>query len=269
MSERNFTFDLGLPSAIEYLVKKLLGLTNAELLYSKVRESSANSLTAPNFCKQSLNELGVSFNLPLKQIEAIKNIKGPLIFVANHPFGAIDALLLITLMNEVRSEFKFIGNSILESFSEFDEVLIPVKIMDNNKNPFANAIQLRTALKFLKNGGLVGFFPAGEVASFSSFFSKEISEMPWSAHAGALMKHSRATIIPVYFEGKNSALFQYAGLVFPWLRISLLVREMLVYRKPVRFKLGNPIMYNEKFSKLSALEHSELLLAHTYALKKN
>ncbi|HKJ90089.1 MAG TPA: lysophospholipid acyltransferase family protein, partial [Oceanipulchritudo sp.] len=51
-----------------------------------------------------------------------------------------------------------------------------------------------------------------------------------------------ATVVPVYFRGRNSGMFQAAGLVHPALRTALLPRELLRSKKRVvEVRVGNPI----------------------------
>ena len=79
-------------------------------------------------------------------------------------------------------------------------------------------------------------FPAGEVST---------QELGWNPHVGSLVKNTQATVVPIFFESKNSNLFHVLAIICPALRIALLAREMLGFQKEVRFKVGDAIPYSE------------------------
>lgn len=241
------SFDLGLPPGAERLAKRLFGLKRAESIYADLQLKGP--LDPGAFCENALQALGVSIELP--ELSAFRRLEGPVLFVANHPFGAIDALVLMAIMGKVRQDFKFVGNSILTIFPELKAALFPVHIMAERQergtqtNPDSNVAAMKRAHRHLKQGGVLGMFPAGEVAAFDSWRSRKPTELAWHPHLGRLVQSSRATVVPLFFEGRNSLLFQYLGLTWPDLRIALLAREMLDYRRPVRFKLGAPIPFTD------------------------
>ncbi len=246
--EDQIHFDLGLGPWSEPIAKRVLGLAEAERLYSLLRRGDNSS--PAHFCKKSLEALGVSFELPHEQLHALRQIEGPLILAANHPLGVVDALVLMVLMGELRPDFKFMGNSILTALPELAPVLVPVHIMGEAAHAAANFTVLKSALRYLKGGGLLGLFPAGEVAL--------TAEHPWHEHLGRLVKKSQATVVPLFFEDRNSPLFRYLGLVVPPLRLALLAREMLRFKRPVRFKLGSPVAGAES----AAFADAALLTLH-------
>lgn len=262
-------FDLGLPLKIESCIKNLLGLRHTERIYLKLRTNAECAETPQTFCRRALEYLGVSFDQPhTDELQNLRQVQGPIVFIANHPFGAIDALILMIVMGEVRSQFKLMGNAILSVLPELEPVLLPLEIMEENRCPGDNVAVLRKTWLYLNHGGMIGLFPAGEVAAFSHWTSKKVVERPWSSHLGRLVKSTEATVIPIYFEGRNSLLFQYLGLFAPSLRIALLVREMLKFRTTIRFRLGKPILPSEfaKFTDPDSL--TNYLRERTFSLEK-
>ena len=53
---------------------------------------------------------------------------GPIVVVANHPLGAIDGLLLISLLSRVRSDIKLLGNSLLRYIPALRPYLFAVDV---------------------------------------------------------------------------------------------------------------------------------------------
>jgi putative hemolysin len=267
--DNSLHFDLGLPLGSERAAKRVLGLSRAESLYRVARNLPGSSQSPAVFCKNSLTTLGVSYELPVDQLLKFREIQGPIIVVANHPLGAIDALMLMVLMGELRADFKFLGNSILKTLPELGPALAPVHIMGETAHPIHNIREMRALLKYLVRGGMMGLFPAGQVAAYDHWRSAEPLERPWSPHLGRIVKKTRATVLPLYFEGQNSLLFQYMGLALPELRIALLAREMLRYQRPIHFKLGAPIPFSESDPVGDAQELANYLKKKTYELKRN
>ena len=69
-------------------------------------------------------------------------------------------------------------------------------------------------------------FPSGEVAT-SKFIFDEPKERNWKPLVGSIIKKTECKIIPVYFKGKNSFLFQAIGFLSDPLRRLLFIRELL------------------------------------------
>ena len=86
-------------------------------------------------------------------------------------------------------------------------------------------------------------FPAGEVSHYS-IATREISDPPWHKTIGRLVHLTGASVLPVYFYGRNSSLFHIAGLVHPRLRTALLPRELLRKRSvSIQYRIGHQIPY--------------------------
>ena len=237
---------LNLPPCLDGLVKSALGLKEIEKKYRELVGTSGSSSSPGDFCRAALSAVDVSFEIPIDaEIHKLRQIKGPLIFVSNHPFGAIDALVLMTLMSDVRPQFKLIANAFLASIPELAPVILPVHISDAAPHSPKNIGAMRSTLQFLLDGGLLGIFPAGEASSLPSWRSRVARDREWSHHLGRLVRKSKATVIPLHFEGQNRLLSHYLGLALPQLRIALIAWETLHHSTPLRFQVGRPIRFTE------------------------
>lgn len=192
--------------------------------------------------------------------------EGPLIVVANHPFGLLDAAVVASLLSEIRSDVRFLGNYLLGSIPELRDHLIVV-------DPFAkagasprNVAALREALRTLDRGGAVAMFPAGEVAHLR-LSQRDVSDARWNSSAGWLARRSDAPVLPVFVEGSNGPLFQAAGLVHPLLRTALLPRELLNKRgRQVRIRIGTPIGPEKSAQLASDQERADYYRGRTFFL---
>jgi putative hemolysin len=191
--------------------------------------------------------------------------QGPLIIVANHPFGIIDPIMLARWAAQFRPDLKVMTNSLMLAMKELEGHVIPVDPFGGDGAAKLNMAPMKEALRLLRGGGTLVIFPAGEVASYKP--GRGVDEPTWSTHVGSLVRRTQATVLPVYFPGSNSALFHAAGLIHPRLRTSLLLREFCNRANtPVPMCVGNPIPY----SRLKKFEDDESLTRylriHTFVL---
>ncbi len=218
----------------------LLGLADCERLYQ-----SLAALEDPRaFVRATLEGLAVQcrpLNEGRKQIPA----EGPTVVVANHPFGGIEGLLLADLLLAVRPDVKILANYLLNRIPQLRPLLIPVDPFGRPTSAAANLGALRQAIRWVSEGGLLLVFPAGEV-SHLRLRSRAITDPPWNPAVGAIVRRSRATVVPVFIHGRNRMGFHLAGLLHPRLRTVLLARELLHRRgRPIAVKIGAPIPFRQ------------------------
>ncbi len=164
---------------------------------------------------------------------------GPLLIVANHPFGGADAMVLGSLAMRARPHALMLANEVVGRLPGISQYLLPLSILGAADAPRKNATTLRQALQLLKSGGALAAFPAGEVARWRG---AGVEEGPWSPHIASLAQRTGATVIPVRFFGKAPVWLHLMGAIHPLLRTALLPRVMLAARgKRVEFRAGTPI----------------------------
>jgi putative hemolysin len=152
--------------------------------------------------------------------------QGPLIVVANHPYGGLDGLMLGAIMARARADFKLLANHYLSAIAAIGDAIIPVDVFGGRLAKLHNMRPLRQAIDWVRSGGCLGIFPAGEVSRFRPT-GLGVTDRTWGSHVGALLRLSKASIVPVYFPGRNSALFSMASMLHPILGTLLLPRELL------------------------------------------
>ncbi len=190
---------------------------------------------------------------------------GPLIIIANHPYGILDPVILSHYAAGQRENVKVMTNSMLAAFPALRPHIIAVNPFGGEAAARSNVGAMKEALKHLKAGGTLVIFPAGEVSGYKP--GAGIEEPVWSSHVGSLVRRTQATVLPVFFPGSNSTLFHAAGLIHPRLRTGLLLREFCNKRdSQVEMRVGTPIT----FSKLRKFEDDEALTKylriHTFVL---
>ncbi len=170
---------------------------------------------------------------------------GPLVVVANHPFGGLDAMIIDDLVSRVRPDVRFIANSILATVPAIKERVFAVDPFGGAGAARRNAASIRKAMAWLRDGGALGVFPAGEVSSVR-WGRWTPTDIEWNPIIGRMIKQTGAAAIPVFFEGSNSARFHAAGLVSARLRTLLIGRELLrSRRRRVRVAVGRPLSVDQ------------------------
>lgn len=194
------------------------------------------------FTQEALKALDVEPVVRERDLGAIPH-SGPAVVVANHPFGGIDGLILISVLSRVRRDFKILANYFLGAIPDLEPVFFLVDPFGRKTSPAKNMAVIKQVIKWVKQGGMLVVFPAGEV-SHLTWRSSKVQDPAWNDTAVRLVQSTKAPVVPVYFEGRNSKLFQAAGLVHPLLRTLMLPRELLKKRSSkIKLKIGSVIPY--------------------------
>lgn len=200
---------------------------------------------------------------PLEEIPAT----GPLVIVANHPFGVLDALTLSKLLWDRRSDFKVLANAVFAKAPELAPHILPIDFAGGRAAALKNLETRRAARAHLAAGGAVALFPGGAVASSPSGLKRPF-DPEWKPFAAKLLTQSDAPVIPLFFPGRNSRLFEAAGHVTPTLRYGLYMHEF--WRRigrPVEVVIGAPVSRSEIDARLASPPAlMGYLRAQTYAL---
>jgi len=171
---------------------------------------------------------------------------GPVVFIANHPYGVLDGIALTWLARKVRPDVKVMANHVLCQAPDAKENLLPVDFSHTKQALATNVSTRKTAMETLKQRGAVGIFPAGGVAVSEKAYKGPAVDTVWHPFAAKMIRSTNATVIPIYFGGQNSRLFQIASHMSYTLRLALFFFET-ARRIGSEFELavGEPITPHE------------------------
>lgn len=172
--------------------------------------------------------------------------EGPLVVVANHPYGILDGLMLGHILSARRQgDFRILAHKVFRKAEDLDRVILPISF-DETKEAMALNVETRhLALRYLCEGGAIGVFPGGTVSTGLRPFSKPM-DPGWRTFTSKMIAKSGATVVPVWFEGANSRLFQMASHLHSTLRVALLIKEFKRRTdEPVRVVIGEPLPAHE------------------------
>lgn len=245
-------------------IELLTGKLKLQRAYKDAQQLMSTHTTS--FWEAALQTLKLQLEYKSDSLTALPQ-KGPLVIVSNHPFGVLDGIILCYFASQLRSNFKILINNVLCRLEELDPYFLPIDF-NNTKQAIQTNIQSKNeALAELKRDGVVLVFPAGSVSTSSTPFSKQIVDEEWKLFTAKLIKSAKATVVPFYFYGQNSRLFQLASHMSLTLRYSLFLHEVRnKMGKPIKIKIGDPISYDEISLYKNKKDLMDFLREQTYSL---
>lgn len=227
-----------LNAVVAAFVDKASGLSRLQAIYRSLPHSPSMRV----FLQRVLEVFEVRYLADCSELAKIPG-HGPALVVANHPFGAIEGIILAKLLLEIRPDVKVMANHLLSSIPELRGLFIAVDPFAGEHSKTTNRRPLRTAIRWLSEGGLLLVFPAGEV-SHLHWRLRAITDPRWSPTVARLAEKTRSLVLPAYIFGSNSVLFQLFGLIHPRLRTAMLPRELNnKAASPIHIRIGDAIPY--------------------------
>lgn len=250
-------------SALAPLISKALKLEKVNKLYANNAE--ANGV---EFADKILNDLNVHYACNPEELHNIPKNE-PFIIIANHPYGGIDGMMLLSLITKVRPDFKIMANFLLQQIPTLKDNFVSVNPFENNGKAGMNISGIKKSLTLLQQGHPVGIFPAGEVSSFK-LNNLKISDKMWSPVVGKMIMKAQVRVVPVYFSGHNSMVFNLLGLLHPALRTAKLPSELFnKHEEKITVRIGKPVAIKTINEFKNADELLRFLRAKTYALESS
>ncbi len=243
------------------LAERVLGLRALNAIHAHLRKRGVSE----RYAERAVRSLGVRVSASDEDLARIP-LRGPLVVVCNHPFGGLDGLILLSVLARIRPDLRVIANFLLSRIPQLHERFFFVNPFGGRAAGACNRAGMRAALEWVDAGGALGVFPAGEV-SHLDLRNRQVSDPPWSHTVSRIVRRTGAAVVPMYFEGRNSALFQLAGVLNPRLRTLLLPRELLSKRgRRVTLRIGRAIP-PQRMSRLETIEElTDFLRVRTYLL---
>ena len=271
MSQEKLQGMLGLKgklgAGLTRLVMKILEIDKCNSYQARHPEDNA-----PDFAKHILEDVGVRYELPEGQLDRIP-AEGGFITVSNHHFGSIDGLILCDTVVRKRKDYKLLTTFLLSLVPNLKEGFLPVDNL-SGKQDARSVNSIRTALRHIADGGAIGFFPAGEVATYQKTGARTaigekpvVEDKPWAANIIKLIKKSGLPVIPIYFHGTNSDNFHALGKIHRRLRTVRLIHELFNKQGTVvQVRIGTPIPAAE-LADMDIDTLGKYLRSRTYALE--
>ncbi|NKF24028.1 lysophospholipid acyltransferase family protein [Solimonas marina] len=216
---------IGLPRAkgLSWAASLLDAATGLSALERHYRRRPPTAEPA-EFVRYALGAIGVGYRLSSGTLDDIP-AEGPLLIVANHPYGAAEGLALADLLLKRRPDARLFANTLLCTLPELAPLVVPIDVFKSG----VNGRSIRTAMRHLQSGGALIVFPAGEVSRID-WQARQIADPPWSPTVALLARRSGARVLPLFVEGRPRLRSLAAGTVNARLRTVMLARDLLAMR---------------------------------------
>ncbi len=240
------------------MVERLLGANRIQQIYDELK---SKPFSADDFFPRAI-ELAHIKVCRDPESEARIPRTGPLLFIANHPFGIIDGLVLCDLAVRTRGDFRILINAMLCRDPDLAAHFLPVDFDDSPEAMSRNLASRRAAIRTLAGDGTVLVFPSGGVATATRRLGfGQVEEFPWTTFVSKLVSTAQATVVPVYFAGHNSRLFHFASWLGEAPRMTTLIHEARnKIGREVNLSIGEPIPYE----RLAQLPNRRAVTEHLF-----
>jgi putative hemolysin len=239
-----FTYSTPEQPPIKRAVIRSIELLGGQRKLKKLYEhTQSGRLAEETFFASALRSLAIDVRFDAEKLARVPK-DGPVIFIANHPYGVLDGIILTWLCMQVRPDVKVLANSVLCRIPEARDNLLAIDFAQS-REAMDTTLQSRLASqKWLGQGHAIGIFPGGGISTAAKPLRGPALDLPWAPFLAKLVRASKATVIPVYFSGQNSRMFQLASHVSQTLRLSLMFRETARrIGTGLDVQVGDPIPY--------------------------
>ena len=222
------------------VIRTLENVTGRPRLIRRANGYDEDVAAGLDFWQVMVDRYGVKLNF---KGGALSNIPkdGPLIVVANHPFGILDGLIFGHILSQVRGDFRIIAHRVFRKAEDLNKIILPISFDGTREAMKTNTDTRKEAIRYLNDGGCIGIFPGGTVSTAVRPFGQPIDPV-WRNFTARMIQKTDANVVPIFFEGSNSRLFQVASHLHFTLRMSLMIREFKKgIKKSVPMVIGEPL----------------------------
>jgi len=234
-----------------------------------IRQKQLNKLFKENaeymgvdFAPQVLKYLNVKTDI-VGELNLPKN--GKCIFVANHPFGFLDGLILYKIVGEKYGDLRMISNDDLSYIDNLAPIIANVKVFGKTSREYITELD-----NVYKSDLPITSFPSGLVSRIED---NKIRDAKWKKSFIKKAIETERDIVPIQIEGRNSALFYSIFTLRKILKIDTVLELSLMpfemFRKQnrtIKVKIGKPISYKTFDKSESHLEWAQKVKKQVYSL---
>ena len=202
-------------------IENLFGRRKVQRLYDTLK---SKPFDLNEFFEDTIAVTEIDLRYDRAQLEKIP-ANGPLVMVANHPFGVMDGTILCHLAAKARGDFRILINAVLCRDKDLAPHFLPVDFSPGKVAMKNNVAMGHRAREAMAADIPVLIFPSGFVSTAGRLGTGRAIDRPWTTFAAKLISDARANVVPIFFHGQNSRPFHIASHLSESLRMAFLIRE--------------------------------------------
>jgi len=226
------------------MIRTMENLTGRVRLIKRARGYEDEVAQGRDFWEVMVERYGLSLDVVRGSLDNIPKT-GPLILIANHPYGILDGLMMGHILSRTRGDFRILAHKVFRKADDINRIILPISFDGTKEAVQLNLNTRKQALRYLGDGGAIGIFPGGTVSTAATPFAQPL-DPGWRSFTARMIAKSDAAVVPVFFDGHCSRLFQVASHLHYTLRMGFLIRE---FKKrvdtPVQLAIGAPLPRDE------------------------
>ena len=212
-----------LTRAFVRLLEGFLGRQKMEAHYQNLKGRQTDAKT---FFREAFKLTDITIDGDMSPIANIPKNR-PVLFIANHPFGVIDGLIMCNLALDYADDFQVVINSLLCQDRDLVPHFLPIDFSETKEAAKRNVRTKQLAGKALDNGVPLILFPSGMVSTAGAPGFGNVVDAPWTTFIAKLVMQYQPTVVPVFFHGQNTRLFHVASNIAEPFRMAMHMREAL------------------------------------------
>ena len=190
---------------------------------------------------------------------------GRFIFVANHPLGGFDGMMIISELSKIYPHLKVLVNDLLTNVKNMDGIFVPI-----NKHGAQAMDNVRRIHAIFESDEQVVSFPAGLVSRRKKGV---IRDVPWQKSIISKAKQTQRDIFPIHVSGRCSNFFYNLANTRKFLGIKtnvemfFLPNESYKHRnKHFTITFGKPIPYQSFDKRFTPIQWASHVQDFAYSL---
>ena len=194
--------------------------------------------------------------------------EGRFIFVANHPLGGFDGMMIISELCRTYTHLKVLVNDLLMNVKNMDGIFVPI-----NKHGAQAIENVRRINAIFESDVQVMSFPAGLVSRRKKGVIRDVE---WQKSIISKARQTQRDVIPIHVSGRNSNFFYNLSNFRKFLGIKtnlemfFLPNESYKHRnKHFVITFGKPIPHDTFDKRHTPYEWAQLVKGYTYALSED
>ncbi|GAB5418096.1 MAG: 1-acyl-sn-glycerol-3-phosphate acyltransferase [Crocinitomicaceae bacterium] len=220
------------------------------------------------WCQAVVDYLDITYHV--KHLDRIPK-DGKIVLAMNHPLGGMDAMILVSALQNHRKDLKFIVNDLLMNLEQMKDMFVGVNKVRKSQNKNNPSVRILIQELF-QSEEAVCIFPAGLVSRKQK---GEVMDLAWKKTFVTYSKEFDRTIIPIYIDGRLSEFFyrlsnfRKAIGIKTNIEMLYLANELFKqHERHFRFIVGEPIRATELDPAIDDKEMAQQIKEKVYDLRK-